>query len=523
VSSRKRSSCRALITGALILFAALAPNRTIENRFILHAASCEQLTSLTIPQVRITAATSVAAGPFEPVPGTRLEVPAFCRVVAVATPTPDSVINFEVWLPPADSWNDNLQGVGNTGWSGAIPYAGMAAALRKNYAAAGTDTGHTGDDLSFAAGHPEKIIDWAYRGVHVMTVAAKLIIRARQGALPQHAYFTGCSTGGAQGLMSAQRYPDDYDGIVAGNPGNDRVGRLASYIWVWNAAHQTPESLIPPEKLQKVNDAVISACDNLDGIKDGVIDDPRRCNFDPGSMLCRGEDTASCLTSRQLEALRKIYNGPHNARQVRQIFPGVPKGSEGGANSGWQTYIMEPPEPPRVAFWKHFVFNDPNWDFRTFDWDRDFAYARGRVGAIVDANNPDLRPFRERGGRIIMTAGWNDAIHVSEQAINYYDAVERTIGNDDRTREFFRLFMVPGMGHCAPGPGPSSFDALAALEMWVEHQVAPDRIIASRPAAGDAPARTRPLCPYPLVARPRGSGSTDEAASFQCVSPPKGK
>jgi feruloyl esterase len=523
VSSRKRPRSALLVIVIAVSLAAFVPSGTPDSPFILHAASCEQLTSLTIPQVRVTAATQVPAGQFEPVSGTRVEVPAFCRVVAVATPTPDSVINFEVWLPSTDAWNDNLQGVGNSGWSGAIPYEGMAAALRKNYAAAGTDTGHTGDDLSFAAGHPEKIIDWAYRGVHVMTVAAKLIIRARQGALPQHAYFTGCSTAGAQGLMSAQRYPEDYDGIVAGNPGNDRVGRLASYIWNWNATHQTPESLISPEKLQKVNEAVVNACDALDGIKDGVLDDPRRCNFDPGTMLCRGEDSAGCLTSRQLEGLRKIYNGPHNARQVRQIFPGVPKGSEGGANSGWQTYIMDPPEPPRVAFWKHFVFNDPNWDFRTFDWDRDLAYARTRVGAIVDANNPDLRPFRDRGGRIIMTAGWNDPIHVSEQAINYYEAVERTIGNDDRTRDFFRLFMVPGMGHCVPGPGPSNFDALGALEMWVEHQVAPDKIVASRAAGEGAPARTRPLCPYPLVARPRGSANTDEAASFNCVSPPKGK
>jgi feruloyl esterase len=466
----------------------------------------------------------VAAGQFEPAPGAeRLDVPAFCRVVAVATPTTDSTINFEVWLPAADAWNKKFQGVGNSGWSGAIPYASMAVALRRGYATAGTDTGHTGEDLSFAAGHPEKIIDWAYRGVHVMTIASKLIIRAHQGALPQHSYFTGCSTGGAQGLMSAQRYPEDYNGIVAGNPGNDRVGRLASYIWAWTAAHQTPESLIPPEKLQKVTDAVVSACDNLDGVKDGVIDDPRRCNFDPGTLLCKGEDTASCLTSRQLEALRKIYNGPHNARQVRQIFPGVPKGSESGSNAGWQTSIMDPPEPPGTGFWKHFVFADPNWDFRTFDWDRDLAYARARVGSIVDAANPDLRQFRERGGRLIMTAGWNDPINVSEQAIQYYEAVERLIDNEERTRDFFRLFMVPGMGHCAPGPGPSTFDAVAALEMWVQHQVPPDRIIATRPAADGAPARTRPLCPYPLVARQRAGGSIDEAATFTCVSPPRPK
>jgi feruloyl esterase len=420
-------------------------------------------------------------------------------------------------------WNGKFQGVGNSGWSGAIPYGSMATALRRGYATAGTDTGHTGDDLSFAAGHPDKIVDWAYRGVHEMTVASKLVIRARQGKLPQHSYFTGCSTGGAQGLMSAQRYPNDYDGIVAGNPGGDRINRLASYIWAWNAAHQTPESRIPPEKLRKVNDAVLAACDSLDGIKDGVLDDPRRCTFDPGTLLCRGEANSDCLTSRQLEALRKIYNGPHHPREVRQIYPGVPKGSEAGSGDWWERYIMDPPEPPRVDFWKHFVFGDPAWDHQTFDWDRDLDYARERWGAIVDATNPDLRPFKAQGGRIIMTAGWNDAVHLAEQAIVYYEYVQRALGGDDKTKDFFRLFLVPGMGHCAPGPGPSTFDALTALEMWVENQVVPERIIASRTATNEAPARTRPLCAYPLVARWKGSGSTDDAANFNCGSPPRGR
>jgi feruloyl esterase len=184
---------------------------------------------------------------------------------------------------------------------------------------------------------------------------------------------------------------------------------------------------------------------------------------------------------------------------------------------------MDPPEPPRVDFWKHFVFGDPAWDHQTFDWDRDLDYARERWGAIVDATNPDLRPFKAQGGRIIMTAGWNDAVHLAEQAIVYYEYVQRALGGDDKTKDFFRLFLVPGMGHCAPGPGPSTFDALTALEMWVENQVVPERIIASRTATNEAPARTRPLCAYPLVARWKGSGSTDDAANFNCGSPPRGR
>lgn len=487
------------------------------------APSCGALTALTIPDVKITSAADVAAGSFTPPGGGEpLTVPAFCRVAAMATPSPDSSINFEVWLPSADVWNGNFQGVGNRDLLGAIEYGAMAAALRKGYAAASTDTGHGGDGFAFAAGHPEKVIDWSHRAVHLMTVASKSIVRARQGRLPEHSYFTGCSTGGAQGLMEAQRYPDDYDGIVAGNPGNDRINRMTGYLWSWTAFHQTPESLIPESKLTIITDAAIAACDNLDGLKDGVIDDPRRCNFDPGSLLCKGGvDAPNCLTSRQLEALRKVYNGPHSPRLVRQIYPGIPKGSETGLNAVWKSYFIDPKEPPRSDFWKHVVFNDPNWDFQSFDWDRDLAYAQSTVGGVVDATNPDLRPFKASGGRIIVTAGWDDPIHLSESAILYNETVEKVMGGDDKTRDFFRLFMVPGMGHCVPGPGPSTFDALTALEQWVEHLVPPDRIVASRPASGTAPARTRPLCPYPLVARHKGSGSTDEAINFNCVSPPK--
>jgi len=488
------------------------------------AGSCASLTGLTMPQIKISSATDVAAGRFSPASGApAMDVPAFCRVVAVATPTPDSTINFEVWLPPATAWNSKLQGVGNSGWMGSIAYDGLAAALRRGYAAVSTDTGHTGDDLAFANGHPDKIVDWGYRSVHVMTDAAKLVVRAYHGKFPQHSIFNGCSTGGAQGLMEAQRYPGDYDGILAGNPGNDRVNRLASYIWSWTVAHETPESLLTPGKLAAVNKAAIEACDALDGVTDGVIDDPRRCQFDPGKLLCKGgsETSDSCLTSRQLQALRKIYDGPHNPRGLQRIFPGVPPGSETGGGNGWQTYFLDPPEPPRLGFWKYFVFNDPAWDFKTFDWDKDLAWAREKMGPIVNATNPDLQPFKARGGKIIMTAGWNDPIHLSEQAVVYYESVERTVGEGDKTRDFFRLFMVPGMGHCAPGPGPSTFDALVTLEKWVDNQVLPEKIVASRPAGDGAPARTRPLCPYPLVAKWSGKGSTDDQTNFTCAQPKK--
>jgi feruloyl esterase len=515
-SGRRFRAALGAIGAAVFATTVMQPSRA--------ATSCAALTALTIPQVRVTSAADVQEGSLSVAAGAPpLKVPAFCRVAAVATPTPDSHINFEVWLPPVDVWNGKFQAVGNSGWTGALAYDAMAAAIQRGYATASTDTGHTGDDLSFAAGHPERLVDWAYRAVHVMTVASKLIVRARQGRLPQQSYFAGCSTGGAQGLMAAQRYPDDYDGIVAASPGNDRVTRLASYLWTWNAAHQTPESRLSPEKLLTVNQAVLGACDAQDGVKDGVIDDPRRCSFDPGTLLCRNEENGTCLTSRQLEALRKIYNGPHHPRQVRQIFPGLPKGSE---TSGWQPFFIEPAEPPGLGFWRHVVFSDPGWDPQTFDWDRDLAFARARVGTLVDATNPDLRAFKARGGRIIMTAGWNDPVHAPEDAIWYYEGTERQMGGDDKTKDFFRLFMVPGMGHCAPAsaaPALNTADAMTALEMWTEHQVAPERIVISRPASGETPARSRLLCPYPLVARWRGSGSSEDAANFACASPPRGK
>jgi Tannase and feruloyl esterase len=496
--------------------------------FILSAAafgaSCDSLTALVLPDVKIKSAADVAAGSFSPQSGSSgaMNVPAFCRVAAVATPSSDSVINFEVWIPPADAWNGKFQGVGNAGWSGTIAYAALGNALRRGYAAASTDAGHTGDDLKFANGHPEKIVDWAYRAVHVMTDASKLIVRAKQGRWPAYSYFTGCSTGGAQGLTEAQRYPDDYDGVWAGDPGNERINRVAGYLWSWAAAHQDPASNIPPAKLTAMTKAAVDACDALDGVKDGVIDDPRRCRFDPGALLCRGADDGTCLTAAQVQTAKKIYEGPRNPRTGEQIFPGEPPGSENfgeGGNAGWRSYIMDPKEAMRLDFWRYFVFDDPNWDWRTFDWDRDLAFARRKL-PMIDAVNPDLTAFKSHGGKIVMYLAWDDPIHISQSSLNYYENVERAMGGAPKTADFFRLFLAPGMGHCSGGPGPNTLDALAPLETWVEHGGAPEKIIASR-LTNRVADRTRPLCAYPQVARWTGKGSTDDAANFTCAMPAK--
>lgn len=483
--------------------------------------ACASLSTLALADTRIVTAVSVPAGPFAPAGGTPLIVPAFCRVVAKVTPTMDSDIQVEVWLPVPGVWNGKLQGVGNSGWSGAIAYSAMATALQAGYATASTDTGHTGDELTFASGHPEKVTDWAHRAVHVMTVAAKQIVQAAQGRPARHAYFTGCSTGGAQGLTEAQRYPGDYDGIVAGNPGNDRTNRLASYLWAWTAAHPDGDNILPAATLTVVHNAVLAACDGLDGVTDDVIDDPRRCRFDPAVLRCDGVATSSCLTPAQVDAVKKIYDGPRNPRTGEQIFPGLPRGSESfgpTAAAGWRSYTTEPSEPRRLDFWRYFVFNDPKWDWHAFDWDRDIGLARERTRDL-NATNADLGAYKTSGGKLLMYLGWNDTIHGSQQALDYYEDVTRRSGGPEATMVFARLFMVPGMGHCAPGPGPSSFDALAALDAWVERGIAPEQIIASRVVNGVVN-RTRPLCPYPQVARWKGEGRSDDASHFSCVQPP---
>jgi tannase/feruloyl esterase len=484
--------------------------------------SCANLAALTIPGVTVRSAAIVPAGPFTP-PGAQapLTLPAFCRVEATARPTSDSDIKFEVWIPPAETWNGKFEGVGNGGYSGAIGYTAMAAALRRGYATASTDTGHTGDDMKFGQGHPEKIVDWAYRSIHVMTDAAKVIVRNHGGRLPEHSYFNGCSSGGHQALSEAQRFPEDYDGIIAGDPANNRIRQTFAFLWSWTATHtKDGQPIIPPAKLPMITKAAVDACDGLDGLKDGIIDDPRRCHFDPVKLLCKNAaDDATCLTQAQVDAVRKVYEGVKNPRTGEQIYSGWPRGSEGFGESpiqSWRTYVMDPPEPMRVGFFRYFLFHDPNWDWRTIDWDRDLAYAEQKL-PFMHAVEHDLTPFKRRGGKLVMYTGWADPVVPPQDTAAYYDGVVKTMGGLEKTREFFRFFAAPGMGHCSGGPGPNQFDTVAALEQWVEKGVAPDKLIASHITNGKVD-RTRPLCLYPLVARWKGTGSSDEAANFACVS-----
>jgi feruloyl esterase len=487
--------------------------------------ACASLTSLKLPDTTVVSADEITGGSLAPTGSQPLaNLPAFCRVAAVTKPA----VKFEVWLP-LTTWNEKFQGVGNGANAGSIGYGAMATALRRGYATASTDTGHATSnarDAAWAVGHPELMIDFGYRAIHVMTDHSKKIAQAFYREAPRYAYFNGCSTGGRQALMEAQRFPDDYDGIVAGAPAaNWTRFQTGGHLWIVLALNKDPDSYIPAAKLKLLGDAVNAACDATDGITDGVLNDPRQCRFDPAALACKpGQDAAACLTTKQVKAVKDIWAGARD-KSGKVIYPGYMPGAE--AAGGWASY-MSGSGPLSGNHWeqsenvlKYMVFENPKWDFRTFDFDRDLPFAEAKLGKTLDAFDPDLSRFQRSGGKLLMYHGWNDPSISPLNTIDYYERVVALM-QKGRTREaaeaevdrFVRLFMAPGMLHCSGGPGPSTFDMLGALEGWVERNEAPDRVIASR--LNENVKRSRPLCMYPKVATYTGKGSTDDAANFIC-------
>jgi feruloyl esterase len=466
-------------------------------------ASCESLAGLSLPDTTITLARQDASS----------DLPAFCRVAATLKPTTDSDIKIEVWLP-VSGWNGKYQAVGNGGWSGSINTPAMALALRRGYATSSTDTGHTGSTAAFALGHPEKLIDYAYRSEHEMTVKSKAIIAAFYGNAPKLSYWNGCSAGGKQALKEAQRFPDDFDGIIAGAPAHNWTGRAEEAIWIAQAVHNDPASYIPPEKYRAIHEAAVAACDTLDGVKDGIMEDPTRCHFDPKVIECKGADGPACLTAPQVEAARKIYSGAVNPRTRQQVAPGFEPGSE----LGWGTTAG--PQPFGIAneHFKNVVFRNPAWDYRTLNFDSDIATTEKLDNGLINALDPNLKPFFAHGGKLVQYHGWNDWQIEPRMSVNYYQSVLETMGGAGKLRDSYRLFMAPGMGHCGGSEGPNTFDMMGTMEQWVEQGKAPDKIIATRMKDGKVD-RTRPLCPYPQVAKYKGSGSIDDAANFACAVP----
>jgi feruloyl esterase len=496
--------------------------------------SCESLASLKIPNVTITSAKALDKGWELPVQegfintraGMKVSVP-FCRVEAYSAPTSDSHIGIEVWLPVAENWNGKYYAVGNPGFIGSLARGALAGNVQQGWATASTDTGHVDDTAKWAVGHPEKWADWGHRAVHEMTVTAKALIGAYYGKPPQYSYWNSCHNGGNQGLNESQRYPGDYDGIVACDP--------AFYI-----SHLQPGSLYISwvalkdgvdapgyigKKLALINQAAVNACDAIDGLKDGLISDPRQCKFDPGSLQCPGNaDSNSCLTTAQIETVRKIYAGA-KFKDGTQIFSGFEPGSE----LNWAPIMVEKdPFFVNVDYFKGMVKEDLNWDWRTFDVDRDTRLAIKKTGKAVDGNNPDLRPFKKAGGKLIIVGSWNSTALPTQSLTEYYEKVEKINGGLDKTQDFVRLFMVPGSPGC-PGfmANQKDFDAFSAIQNWVEKGIAPDSIIYSQreQATGTMGVgvgkvwRSRPACAYPKVSRFKGSGNINDADNFTCVDP----
>ncbi len=500
-------------------------------------ADCAGLAKLNLPVTAISVAEEVTAGTFQPPGGQGLkELPAFCRIAGVIRPSQDSDISFETWMP-LTGWNSKFQGIGNGGFAGSINYAGLADAVRNGYAAASTDTGHRGGstDAAWALGHSEKIIDFGYRAIHEMTVKGKGITEAFYGTKPRRSYFSSCSNGGRQALMEGQRYPEDYDGIISGAPANHWTHLLALAAANMQATAGNAAAYIPQAKLPAIQATALAACDKTDAVEDGVVENPAACRFDSAALLCKAEETSKCLTEAQMKALKQLYDGLRD-RKGKLLYPGYTISGE-AEQGGWGQWITgSAPENSLLfafgtGYFKNMVFNDPAWDYRKFKVDTDLKAAVSRTGGILDATNPDLRPFKARGGKLILYHGWCDAAIPARAVIDYYQSVMKTMGAKS-TGDFVRLFMVPGMQHCSGGAGPNAFgqsgaaqgdarsNIAAALERWVEQGVAPEEIIATRNKSAASPVvRTHPLCAYPKVAKYKGTGSTDDAANFQCVMP----
>jgi feruloyl esterase len=514
---------------------------------------CAGLAGLRLSNANITTAETYAAGMFvgprDPFTGEDMStfykrLPAFCRVVAHAEPSVDSDILVEVWMP-LSGWNGKLQGLGNGGFAGSIDYFELGASIAKGYAAVATDTGHTGSfiDSAWARGHPEKVVDFGYRGVHEMTRVAKAEVQQFYGAGVKRSYFAGCSDGGREALMEAQRYPEDYDGLLAGAPAYNWTAQLSAAVVDAQALAATPESFIPQEKIATIAEAVVEACDGRDGVKDGILNDPRQCRFNPATIQCNGNANTNCLTASQVSALRQIYKGLEDGHG-KKVFPGYLPGAESG-QWGWGFSITGPaPAQSVTAMLAHGYFSDmvygkSDWDYKTFMPESGLLDARERTGDVLDALNPDLGAFQKRGGKLILYHGWNDPVVPALATVDYYVAVQAKNGKS-ATDRFVRLYLMPGVQHCSDGPGADQVgqsgtwpsedatrNARTALENWVEKGIAPDALVATKMTGppsvtgepGGQTARTRLLCRYPQSPKYKGTGDPNKAMSFVCTAP----
>jgi feruloyl esterase len=480
--------------------------------------ACDALAKFKAKDITEIRATTVAASG---------NTPGYCRVTGVLAPE----IAFEVSLP--DKWSGRFYMVGNGGHAGDdLEAAGRVTqrhdALRMGFAFAQTNTGHDSrkeQGATFVMSNPQKAIDYAYRAVHLTAVTAKEITKDYYGKAVSKAYWNSCSNGGRQGLIEAQRYPEDFDGVIANAPWLDQTGFTVGAMWNQRALTGAP---LTAPKVTLLAQRVMEKCDAVDGLKDGVIDDPRKCSFDArvDAPVCRaGEDGANCLTGAQAEAIMKVYGGP--VRNGKPYFPGFMPGSEAilaNGNSNWMNSIVAAQPTAKPADFnlaegtmRYLVLTPPKpeWDFQTFNFDKDTSLLDA-WSKKADAKNPDLSKFSRRGGKLLMTYGWADQVLQPMMGVKYFEEVLAKLG--PKTTDFFRLFMVPGMAHCSGGVGTDRLDPVSVIVDWVEKGKAPESIEASR-VVNNQVVRTRPLCPYPKVARYSGQGSIDDAKNFACVAP----
>ena len=515
------------------------------------ASDCEGLLNATAPTVQITTAQAITGGSFtapgSPRPMTGL--PAFCRIAGFLHPSADSNIGFEVWLPLA-GWNGRYEQVGNGGFAGNIVYAELASGLTHGFVSANTDDGHQGGDMGWMYAHPEKVLDFGYRSVHGTADAAKALVKALYGQQPDFSYFVGCSEGGREGLMEAQRYPEDFNGIIAGDPAQSMTHLIAEHTWNKQAMLLDPARTIPAAKADAIQAAVLAACDTAgDNVEDGVVGDPRACRFDPKVLLCKGADSNSCLTAAQVQGLILMYAGAHNPKSGVRQFAGFQPGSESdGDVFSMKLAVLGGPKSIDFGLgapaYGALLLNNPAYDGLNFDFAVDvdrmdqLKVKDETLQAVFDADDPaKLKAFLARGGKLIQYHGWADFGIAPYSALYYQSAMDSpALGKSvDALQKNYRLFMVPGMHHCSGGPGPNAFgessrspsstadadhDIVLALQAWVEHGKAPEQIIAAK-YKNDAPAQgvvyTRPLCAYPRTARYTGSGDKTDAKSFACV------
>ena len=546
---------------ASALMVVLVPRAAIAQSTLQTSAACERLAALSLSNTTITLAQVVNTGAFAPpvnpaarggggssalagtigsvpeVPGRVTAntaglglgynggrgippfgaLPAFCRVAATLKPSIASDIHMEMWLPIA-GWNGSFRGTSPNGLGGVINYNAMGVGVSDGFAVASTDTGHQGGDTAWMQ-VPDKVTDFAGRAMHETTIAGKALAAAYYGVASKYAYMIECGGGSAAALHEVQKYPADYNGIVVGGHAAHLTRQIFGQLWLWQAAHPNGIAVLPPAKLAAAHEAVLAKCDRLDGVKDGLLENPTRCAFDPKEIECRSGDGPNCLTTAQVEVVQKIYAGPANPRTKEKVWSGLFRGSE----LDW-SFFSDAAAPIGIATSALRVIQGdgsrqagiptPVPVTTAVDFDRDVALADQSDLARVNASNADISEYVRRGGKLILSGGWNNALVPAGAVLDYYNRVTATIGIEN-TRRAARLYMVPGMIECNGGPGTDTFDMLGVVRRWVERGQAPKEVIASRVEHGNV-VRTRPLCPYPQVSTYRGTGSTDDARNFVC-------